>query len=106
MAWHAGRSCDEHQREVGEVEADKGLAEYRAAHRMINCPTCGHGIEKISGCNHVTCVPSSHSLAELPFRAISPITWSSPVLAIVAPISMFHSDVPSCTRSIACHRKA
>ncbi|KAK9901691.1 hypothetical protein WJX75_008551 [Coccomyxa subellipsoidea] len=54
-AWHHNLSCDEYQRQVGEAEADKGLREYQAANKMIRCPTCGHGIEKITGCNRVQC---------------------------------------------------
>ncbi len=41
--------------QVGEVEADKGLAEYQKDNKMVRCPTCGHGMEKITGCNRVTC---------------------------------------------------
>jgi hypothetical protein len=56
VAWHSGRSCDEHQREAGEAQADEGMREYEANNRLVHCPTCGHGIEKISGCNRVQCV--------------------------------------------------
>ena len=54
VKWHSNKSCEQYQRECGEKAADKGLEEYRKTHRVINCPTCNHGIEKISGCNHVT----------------------------------------------------
>ena len=53
VAWHSNRSCDDYQRVCGEKEADKGMEEYKKSNRMIKCPTCGHGIEKISGCNRV-----------------------------------------------------
>jgi hypothetical protein len=53
VAWHEGMSCDEYQRTKGEEEADKGMTEYMAWNRVISCPKCGHGIEKISGCNRV-----------------------------------------------------
>ncbi len=54
MEWHSNKSCDQYQREFGEKEADRGLEEYRRNNRVMNCPSCNHGIEKISGCNHVT----------------------------------------------------
>lgn len=50
--------------QVGETEADKGLKEYQAKNRMISCPTCGHGIEKITGCNRVTCA-QTHLASQL-----------------------------------------
>ncbi|EIE20626.1 hypothetical protein COCSUDRAFT_57197 [Coccomyxa subellipsoidea C-169] len=53
--WHDGLNCNDYQRQAGEAEADKGLAEYQKANKMVRCPTCGHGIEKITGCNRVTC---------------------------------------------------
>ena len=53
VAWHSNKSCDDYQRECGEKEADKGMEEYKRSNRMIKCPTCGHGIEKIAGCNRV-----------------------------------------------------
>ncbi|CAL5223005.1 g5454 [Coccomyxa viridis] len=55
VAWHSNKSCDDYQRECGEKEADKGMEEYKRSNRMIKCPTCGHGIEKIAGCNRVQC---------------------------------------------------
>ena len=40
--------------EVGEAQADEGMREYEAANRVVHCPTCGHGLERISGCNRLT----------------------------------------------------
>ena len=54
VEWHSDKSCDDYQRENGQKEAEKGLEEYRKSNRMITCPTCNHGIEKIDGCNHLT----------------------------------------------------
>lgn len=53
VAWHENKTCDEHQREVGEQEAEEGLKKYERSNRVLRCPTCGHGLEKISGCNRV-----------------------------------------------------
>ena len=54
VQWHSNKSCDEHQREVGQKEAEKGLEEFRKSNRMITCPACNHGIQKIGGCNNMT----------------------------------------------------
>ena len=53
VPWHRNKTCAEHQREAGAQEAEEGLKEYRKGTRVIKCPTCGHGIEKASGCNRV-----------------------------------------------------
>jgi len=54
VKWHEGKTCEEQQLwECGGRVADVELAEYRRTNRVVRCPTCGHGLEKISGCNHV-----------------------------------------------------
>ncbi|KAK9846018.1 hypothetical protein WJX81_008504 [Elliptochloris bilobata] len=53
VAWHTGVTCEE--RSAGELAADQGFAEYEKANKVVRCPTCGHGIEKVAGCNRVTC---------------------------------------------------
>ena len=56
VIWHRSKTCNEYQREIREIsqkEAEKGLEPYRKWHRIVKCPTCQHGIEKIGGCNHM-----------------------------------------------------
>ena len=55
VPWHHNMTCAEHQRQAGAQAAEEGLTEYRKGTRVIVCPTCGHGIEKASGCNRVQC---------------------------------------------------
>ncbi|CAL5223008.1 g5459 [Coccomyxa viridis] len=55
IIWHNSKTCKEVQREAGEKKAEKDLEEYRKKHRIVNCPNCHHGTERISGCSHMTC---------------------------------------------------
>ena len=54
MEWHSNKSCDDYQREVGQKEAEKGLEEYRKNNRIVKCTSCGHGTEKMYGCDRLT----------------------------------------------------
>ena len=45
--WHEGQTCVELM--------DKEYENYRAKMNIIDCPKCKSRIEKISGCNHMTC---------------------------------------------------
>lgn len=51
--WHSSKTCEDYQLEVGQQEALEGLEEYQKSNRIVKCPTCNHGIERISGCDHM-----------------------------------------------------
>ena len=54
VKWHTNKSCEEYQKqEVGRKEIQKSLTTYRRKTRIVNCPTCKHGIEKIGGCDNM-----------------------------------------------------
>ncbi|KAL0227390.1 hypothetical protein P9112_014714 [Eukaryota sp. TZLM1-RC] len=53
VLWHEGKTCRDYQISVYESEEN-------ANRNYINqntkpCPSCNHGIEKIDGCDHMTC---------------------------------------------------
>ncbi|XP_074344633.1 E3 ubiquitin-protein ligase RSL1-like [Apium graveolens] len=53
VAWHAGHSCEEVRRlSDWNDNADGVLAENEKWQR---CPACHHCVERVSGCNYVTC---------------------------------------------------
>lgn len=41
------------QEHVGEDPAESSFQEYLAQNRTIRCPTCGQGLQKLDGCNHI-----------------------------------------------------
>ncbi|CAE7778956.1 rnf19b, partial [Symbiodinium microadriaticum] len=50
---HAGRSCDEYERQLAKQEKEMRNAGVLADSKQ--CPRCGVHTVKISGCNHMTC---------------------------------------------------
>ncbi|KAF2220968.1 hypothetical protein BDZ85DRAFT_266080 [Elsinoe ampelina] len=61
--WHEGISCKDHQDPVKREEAL--LKDYKETLGTMRkavtkrCPTCGCGVEKTDGCNHMTCANCS-----------------------------------------------
>lgn len=49
---HTGRPCEEYRKELAKEER---IAMEGIMHGTKNCPHCGIGTEKLSGCNHMTC---------------------------------------------------
>ena len=37
--------------------AERHFTSYKAVQVVKRCSSCGHGLEKINGCDHVTCAP-------------------------------------------------
>ncbi|KAG8626373.1 hypothetical protein KVT40_005318 [Elsinoe batatas] len=62
-SWHEGISCKDHQDPIKREEAL--LKDYKETLGTMRkavtkrCPTCGCGVEKTDGCNHMTCANCS-----------------------------------------------
>lgn len=57
--WHSGISCSEYQRDI-EGAGKKALkywakSKVNGSNNAKKCPTCNHYIERITGCDHMTC---------------------------------------------------
>ncbi|KAG1819232.1 uncharacterized protein BJ212DRAFT_1268100 [Suillus subaureus] len=54
---HDGMNCAENKRQTGRVAEERETEAWLAAHdgRVKKCPTCQALIEKVDGCNHMTC---------------------------------------------------
>ncbi|KAG2366451.1 hypothetical protein BDR07DRAFT_1606852 [Suillus spraguei] len=54
---HDGMNCAENKRQAGRVTEERETEVWLAAHgeRVKKCPTCQALIEKVDGCNHMTC---------------------------------------------------
>jgi hypothetical protein len=57
MPWHSGQTCADYDAEQKERTEQEGACEKLIAETTKKCPNpeCGHGIEKIGGCDHMTC---------------------------------------------------
>lgn len=51
---HDGQTCTEYKG-LDPTEGEKLFQEWKKKAGVKACPTCGTGIEKIDGCNHMTC---------------------------------------------------
>lgn len=51
--WHSNTTCEDYQLVLGQKVAEEGLEEYQKKNRIVKCPNCKHGIERISGCDHM-----------------------------------------------------
>lgn len=66
-AWHEGETCEEYDY---RINPKKKKAEEEASTKLVekiakNCPGCEWRIEKISGCDHMTCSRCSHEFCYL-----------------------------------------
>ena len=53
--WHEFSTCQEYQSQKKEKENDIKFEDYVKGSNFKQCPNCKRWIEKISGCNHMTC---------------------------------------------------
>ena len=58
--WHMGMTCQEFQSEKKGKENDIKFEEYVKGNNNKQCPNCKRWVEKISGCNHISCPCGSH----------------------------------------------
>jgi IBR domain, a half RING-finger domain len=67
MPWHSGQTCDEYEAERQERFVQEAASKKFLDEKTKICPNikCGLHVEKISGCDHMTCQFSNldHSLA-------------------------------------------
>jgi hypothetical protein len=47
LHYHPNQSCQEF--------IEEGFWSNVKGDTIVKCPKCGHGVEKIEGCNHMTC---------------------------------------------------
>mmetsp|Transcript_19579 Transcript_19579/g.45591 ORF Transcript_19579/g.45591 Transcript_19579/m.45591 type:complete len:120 (+) Transcript_19579:497-856(+) len=52
--WHEGRTCEEYDQD-GDNSEEVALLQLMGSSRFQRCPRCNHGVEKVSGCDHMTC---------------------------------------------------
>ncbi|KAJ7221709.1 hypothetical protein GGX14DRAFT_430758 [Mycena pura] len=57
---HDGMSCEERQLHSDPDEQERRNEEWAAANGTKRCPACSVWIEKIEGCNHMTCKCGAH----------------------------------------------
>ena len=56
VPWHDGLTCDMFQQWRHDEDAgDDLVAEHMEQHGFKVCHSCGQGVEKIVGCNHMRC---------------------------------------------------
>ena len=61
VKWHNKLSCDEYQSWRKENESgDAKIEEFIKESGLARCPSCGNGILKTYGCNHMTCRCDTH----------------------------------------------
>ena len=53
--WHKDMTCEEYQRSKNKDESDVKFEEYAKGSKLKQCPKCKRWVEKISGCDHITC---------------------------------------------------
>ena len=53
--WHKGMTCQEYQISKNKDENDVKFEEYVKGSKLKQCPKCKRWVEKISGCDHITC---------------------------------------------------
>ena len=58
--WHKDKTCEEYQLEKKDKDNDIKFEEYAKGSNFKQCPNCKRWVEKISGCNHITCPCGSH----------------------------------------------
>ena len=59
--WHTNLTCEEYQKQKQnkENEDDKQFELYLKGNKSKQCPNCKRWVDKISGCDHITCLCGS-----------------------------------------------
>jgi hypothetical protein len=53
--WHSGRTCKQYDRDARKSD-EVGLLQLLGNRKKFRlCPSCGNGVEKNKGCDHMTC---------------------------------------------------
>jgi len=53
--WHKGMTCEEYQITKNKDENDVKFEEYAKGSKLKQCPKCKRWVEKIDGCDHISC---------------------------------------------------
>jgi hypothetical protein len=89
--WHAGRSCAEYDADAQRSD-EVALLQYLEREGTVRCPKCNHGIEKRSGCDHMTCRKQASGCgAEFCYRCGADYKGKQGIFAIGN-----HAHKPSC----------
>lgn len=70
VAWHAGQTCGEYNRRVG-ADQDALLRDFLERNTKP-CPSCREPIEKVDGCDHMTCRPPGGCRHEFCWLCLAP----------------------------------
>jgi hypothetical protein len=90
-AWHSGRSCADYDADARKSE-EVALLQYLEQEGTVRCPKCNHGIEKRSGCDHMTCSKRASGCgAEFCFRCGADYKGPRGIFALGN-----HAHKPSC----------
>ncbi|KAL0051996.1 hypothetical protein WJX82_006165 [Trebouxia sp. C0006] len=78
--WHSFQTCDQHQREKlsskqQDEPHDKAFQAWLKENRTIACPTCGQGLQKQEGCNHLQCTSCKSHVCWLCGKKIEASTY-------------------------------
>jgi len=52
---HPGKTCEEQKRDVNNIKNDELFNQVKNNQRWKDCPGCRKTVQKIQGCNHITC---------------------------------------------------
>ena len=55
VEWHKGMTCEENRKARTYDENDQKFDDYVKGNNFKQCPRCKRWVEKISGCNHISC---------------------------------------------------
>ena len=56
---HENMTCEEYKASNNDPEADKKFKQMLRAEGIINCPSCGAAVQRISGCEFMVCTSSA-----------------------------------------------
>ena len=58
--WHNFLTCEQYQMEKNNSTNEKKFEDFVKGNNFKQCPTCKRWVEKINGCDHITCLCGTH----------------------------------------------